>query len=142
MSLILSIGYSEKVSQFSSNKIQWINNLDSAFVISSKSNKIIMIDFMAEWCPPCEKMDKETFSNVEIIKKSNEFIPVQINIEKQQDIANKYNGNARKYGGKGIPNILFLDKNKNVINHIVGFHDVNQLMGIMDSILTIGFGKR
>ena len=64
---------------------------------------------MAEWCPPCKKMDNNTFSNTNIINKSNEFIPVRIDVDKQQDIAKEYNGNARKYGVIGIPNILFLE---------------------------------
>ena len=133
--LLLIVGCEEQVSENNHNGIKWGNNLDSAFAIASKSNKLIMIDFMAEWCPPCKEMDKITFSNTNIIKKSNEFIPVRIDIDKQKDIAEEYNGNARKYGGIGIPNILFLDKEKNIIRQIVGFHNVDQLMGVMDSIL-------
>ena len=133
--LLLIVGCEKQVNEDSRHGIQWGNNLDSAFTIASNSNKIIMIDFMAEWCPPCKKMDKNTFSNTNIINKSNEFIAVRIDVDKQQNIAEQYNGNARKYGGIGIPNILFLDKEKKIIRHIVGFHDVNQLMGIMDSVL-------
>jgi len=133
--LLLIVGCGEKVGKNNPNGIKWGNNLDSAFAIASKSNKIIMIDFMAEWCPPCKKMDNKTFSNTNIIEKSNEFIPVRIDVDKHKDIAEEYNGNARKYGGIGIPNILFLDKEKNIIRQIVGFHNVDQLMGIMDSVL-------
>ena len=133
--VLLIIGCEKQVSEENQNGIKWENNLDSAFTIASSSNKLIMIDFMAEWCPPCKEMDKNTFSNKNIIKKSNEFILVRIDVDKQQNIAEEYNGNARKYGGIGIPNILFLDKEKKIIRHIVGFHDVNQLMGIMDSVL-------
>ena len=133
--LLLIVGCEKQINEDSRHGIQWGNNLDSAFTIASNSNKIIMIDFMAEWCPPCKKMDKNTFSNTNIINKSNEFIPVRIDIDKQQNIAEQYNGNARKYGGIGIPNILFLDKEKKNIRHIVGFHDVDQLLGIMDSVL-------
>jgi len=132
---LLIVGCEEQVIEDNHNGIKWGNNLDSAFSIASNSNKLIMIDFMAEWCPPCKEMDKITFSNSNIIKKSNEFIPVRIDVDKQKNIAEEYNGNARKYGGIGIPNILFLDKEKKIIRHIVGFHDVNQLMGIMDSVL-------
>ena len=131
--LLLIVGGEDQVSK--NNGIKWKNNLDSAFAIASKSNKLIMIDFMAEWCPPCKEMDKKTFSNTNIIIKSDKFIPVRIDVDKQQNIAEEYNGNARKYGGIGIPNILFLDKEKKIIRHIVGFHDVDQLMGIMDSVL-------
>ena len=133
--VLLIIGCEKQVSEENQNGIKWENNLDSAFTIASSSNKLIMIDFMAEWCPPCKEMDKKTFSNTNIIKKSNEFIPVQIDVDKQQNIAEEYNGNARKYGGIGIPNILFLDEENKIIRHIVGFHDVDQLMGIMDSVL-------
>ena len=132
---LLIVGCEKQIREDSHNDIQWVSNLDSAFTISSNSNKIIMIDFMAEWCSPCKEMDKKTFSNTNIIKKSNEFIPVRIDVDKQKNIAEEYNGNARKYGGIGIPNILFLDKRKKIIRHIVGFHDVDQLMGIMDSVL-------
>ena len=133
--LLLIVGCEKQVNEDSRHGIQWGNNLDSAFTIASNSNKIIMIDFMAEWCPPCKEMDKNTFSNTNIINKSNEFIAVRIDVDKQQNIAEQYNGNARKYGGIGIPNILFLDKEKKNIRHIVGFHDVDQLLGIMDSVL-------
>ena len=133
--LLLIVGCGKQASEDNKNGIKWGNNLDLAFAIASNSNKLIMIDFMAEWCPPCKEMDKITFSNTNIIKKSNEFIPVRIDVDKQKNIAEEYNGNARKYGGIGIPNILFLDKEKKIIRHIVGFHDVNQLMGIMDSVL-------
>ena len=133
--LLLIAGCGQKVSENNPNGIKWGDNLDSAFTIALNSNKLIMIDFMAEWCPPCKEMDKITFSNTNIIKKSNEFIPVRIDVDKQKDIAEEYNGNARKYGGIGIPNILFLDKEKNIIRQIVGFHNVDQLMGIMDSVL-------
>ena len=133
--LLIVIGCEKQVREDSHNGIKWGNNLDSAFAIASNSNKLIMIDFMAEWCPPCKEMDKNTFSNKNIIKKSNEFILVRIDVDKQQNIAEQYNGNARKYGGIGIPNILFLDKEKKNIRHIVGFHDVDQLLGIMDSVL-------
>ena len=133
--VLLIVGCEKQVSEDSHNGIQWENNLDSAFTIASNSNKIIMIDFMAEWCPPCQKMDKNTFLNTNIINKSNEFIAVRIDVDKQQNIAEQYNGNARKYGGIGIPNILFLDKEKKNIRHVVGFQDVDQLLGIMDSVL-------
>jgi len=135
ISILFFFSCGEKNDEENHNEIIWGNNLDSALTIASNNNKILMIDFMAEWCPPCQKMEKETFPNVDIIKKSNNFIPIRIDIDKQKNIAQEYNGNARKYGGIGIPNILFLDKDKNIIRHIVGFHDVVKLMGIMDSVL-------
>ena len=118
-----------------SQEIIWEENLDSAFNLASLHNKIIMIEFMAEWCPPCKRMEKETFSNDKIINKSNEFIFVKVDVDKNQDIANEYKRNAKKYGGIGIPNILFIDKDKNIVHQTVGFLNANQLTAVMDSVL-------
>ena len=116
-------------------EINWGKNLDLAFDSASISNKIIMIEFMAEWCSPCKKMEKETFSNEKVIRKLNEFILIKIDVDKQQDIAKEYNRNAKKYGGIGIPNILFIDKEKNIVHQIVGFHTASQLITVLDSVL-------
>ena len=118
-----------------SQEIIWEQNLDSALNLASLSNKIIMIEFMAEWCPPCKRMEKETFSNESVINKSNEFIFVKVDVDKHQDIAKEYKRNAKKYGGIGIPNILFIDKDKNIVHQTVGFLNSNQLIRVMDSVL-------
>ncbi|MDA7578318.1 thioredoxin domain-containing protein [Flavobacteriales bacterium] len=118
-----------------SQEISWEEDLFSAFNLASLSNKIIMIEFMAEWCPPCKRMEKETFSNDRVINKSNEFIFVKVDVDKHQDIAKEYKRNAKKYGGIGIPNILFIDKDKNIVYQTVGFLNANQLITVMDSVL-------
>ena len=111
-------------------------NHDIEAAIKSAQGKPIMVDFMAEWCPPCQKMEKTTFSKPVIINKTQKFIPVRIDVDKQKEIAIKYNGNASKYGGVGIPNILFLNSKGEKIRHIIGYHDADQLAAVMDSVLT------
>lgn len=118
-----------------SQEIIWEQNLDSAFNLASLSNKTIMIEFMAEWCPPCKKMEKETFTNERVIKRSSEFIFVKIDVDKHQDIAKEYKRNAKKYGGIGIPNIIFIDNDKNVIHQTVGFLNADQLITVMNTVL-------
>ncbi len=47
-----------------------------------KEGKIVLIDAYTDWCGWCKKMDRDTYTNPNIIKKINEhFIPIKFNPE-------------------------------------------------------------
>ena len=117
-------------------EIRWQTNLQKAFGIAAKSNKPLLVEFMAEWCPSCKAMDDSTFKFSNVIRKVNDFIPVRIDVDKQKSLTVRYKASARKYGGIGIPNILFMDKNGNKIRHRIGYMDAAQFVSVMDSVLT------
>jgi len=127
----------EKNQPVGASRIQWIYSIDSALVLSKQSQKPVMIDFMAEWCPPCRAMEDSTFNDIDIIKKSSKFITVRIDVDKQRETAVQYNGNARKYGGVGIPNLLFLNPDNEKLKHVVGFQNASRLSAVMDTVLNI-----
>jgi thiol:disulfide interchange protein len=117
------------------NKIHWTYNLKDGLAEAKAKHKPVMIDFMAVWCPPCRAMEDSTFSDAGVIEKAGAFIPVRIDIDKHRDLAAKYNGLARKYGGVGIPNILFMNADETQLKHVVGYYTPAQLIGAMDSAL-------
>jgi thioredoxin:protein disulfide reductase len=117
------------------DKISWLFDLDAGLAAAKQQNKPLMIDFMADWCAPCKEMDRSTFSNSAVILKAKAFIPVRIDIDKQRQVAEKYNALARAYGGMGIPNMLFLSSNGTKIKHIVGIYTPKNLLPVMNSVL-------
>ena len=145
ISLIVCFGCSKEETQDRTEtvtEIHWLTDLDKAMTLSEKQGKPLMIDFMAEWCPPCQKMEKTTFNQPNVIRKTSDFITLRIDVDKQGAIADKYNCNAGKYGGIGIPNILFMDHNENRIKHIIGYRDPENLIAVMDSVLTMAKSVR
>ncbi len=140
LGLLIAAGCAKKeapaVASAQPQEIHWITNIDSALVIAAEKNKPVMVDFMATWCPPCRMMEDSTFSRASVIEKAGEFITVRIDVDKQGPVADAWNANAGKYGGIGIPNMLFLDKDKNRLVHKIGFMTAEELTGVMDSVLT------
>jgi thiol:disulfide interchange protein len=119
--------------------IDWNRNLKAAFELAARQDKPLMVEFMAEWCPSCKMMEDSTFVDPGVIEKAGRFIPVRIDVDKQKDVARQYKASARKYGGIGIPNILFMTRDGVRLKHSIGYMDAATLTAVMDSVLT---GKR
>ncbi len=129
------IGCDKEQSASQSEGIAWISSVEAGLYRAAAENKIVMVDFMATWCEPCQRMEDSTFRNMEVIKKAKSFIPVRIDVDKQPDVANQYNGNAAKYSGIGIPNLLFWDTEGSYLKQIIGYHSPAELIAVMDSVL-------
>lgn len=120
--------------------IHWIADVDSALTLAKASGKPVMIDFMATWCPPCRKMEDTTFCDPAVAAKAERFVTARVDVDEQRDTAVRYGGDASKYGGIGIPNILFLDGDGRTLKHVVGFHGPAELVAVMDSVLAASVG--
>jgi len=67
-------------------QINWMTMNEALEAQQSEPKKIIM-DVYTTWCGPCKLMDKNTFSNKDVIKFINEnYYPVKFNAEGTQEI--------------------------------------------------------
>lgn len=94
----------------------WLNSLEDAKKMALASNKLIFIDFTATWCGPCKMMDANVWSKESVQNQMKNFIVVQIDIDVNKDVANKYNVSS-------IPNLFVLDPNGKVIENNRGYRD-------------------
>jgi thioredoxin-related protein len=84
---------------------------------AKKQNKPLFIEFGADWCAPCVKMEQETFTSPKVIELLNEkYIPVKVDVDQfaGMDIAEKYKISE-------FPTYLFLHKNGEYYAESKGF---------------------
>ena len=123
--LIISLFYCTAISaQIEFKKL----SLDEAKLNASNANKLIFIDFRANWCKPCIEMEKTTFQDAEVGKAINAgYIPVSADVDffEWMDVQEYYNVGV-------LPTILILDKNGTVQRRIIGQKTASSLMFELD----------
>lgn len=105
--------------------IAWQKDMDKAQKQAAKEKKLIMVDFYADWCGPCKMMLDTTYKDKTVVKRSKEFVPLLIDIDKQPDLATKYEVEA-------IPTVVFLDSKGKVVSRALGYQNAKQFIDMMD----------
>ena len=110
--------------------ILWMRSIFEALKLAREKNKPLMVDFYADWCGWCRKMDKLTYSDSEVIKLSGNFICVKVNTDKNPQ-------DSRKYEISGLPTIIFLKSDGEIIEKVVGYRGTNDFIRIMKKISSV-----
>ena len=86
--------------------------LDAAKKQVEGSEKVVVIKFTADWCPPCKAMDKTTWRDESVVKWVKDHgVALQVDVDKDQKTAQAYNIEAMPTmvmlrGGKEIARTL------------------------------------
>ncbi|HMS34849.1 MAG TPA: thioredoxin fold domain-containing protein [Ignavibacteria bacterium] len=92
--------------------------------MAKQQNKIVMIDFVTDWCKWCVETDRKVYTNGDVSAFANEHqINWKIDAEKGEgpDL-------AKKYGVKGFPTIVFASSDGTEIDRIYGYLPAEQFI--------------
>lgn len=108
--------------------LKWAKNYDAALSTAKKAKKVVMIDFTAVWCVNCHKLERTTYKDPAVLKLLGNAVPVQVDYDKQPNIAKKYKAVA-------LPVIVFLDRNGREIGRIKGYKNAEDFVKAAKPIL-------
>lgn len=86
--------------------ITWRTDLDAAFAEAKQTNKPLLLDFTADWCPPCKMMKRQTFSQQKVkdYVEAN-YIPVRLDMTQRNAATQQLGG---RFSIQYLPTFLVL----------------------------------
>jgi thioredoxin-related protein len=107
-----------------SSEIKWYN-YEEGMVAARSENKSILLYFHTDWCSWCDKMDKDTFQDKDVISEARNFINIKIDGDDRRDLVDKYKVS-------GYPTVVFLNSSGSTTNKVVGYQNPSQFLTAMD----------
>ena len=133
----------------------WVK-LGDVEALVKKNPKKIIVDVYTPWCGPCKMMDRNTFSDKNIINTMGKnFYPIKFNAEgpdpitfKGKEYSNpRFDPNRTRgrnaphqlssfFSVPGYPTLVVMDENMNILEKIVGYKTPAQLQAALSKYTT------
>jgi thiol:disulfide interchange protein DsbD len=83
-----------------------LKELDTALSTAKSQNKIVMLDFSANWCTSCKLMEHRTFSHPDVAKALSNFVTLKADVTDNDMVAKHL---EKQYQVIAPPTLLFFD---------------------------------
>jgi thiol:disulfide interchange protein DsbD len=86
-------------------EIVWQESPAHALEAAARQNRPVILDFVSDTCTVCREIEKTTFRDPRVVKRSQDFVMVRVDTSdgRNRDV-------AERYRVKGLPTILFVDR--------------------------------
>jgi thiol:disulfide interchange protein DsbD len=114
--------------------IKWEKSFDEALRKARNAGKPVIVDFWADWCSWCHRLDKNTYADPWVARKAEEFVAVKVNTEgsrKELEV-------TRRYHVTSLPTILFLSPEGRQIFRLNGYQGPGQFPRTLEAALQGG----
>lgn len=99
-------------------EITWLTSEEEALAKAKAEGKPLLIDFGAEWCVACKKLENQTFPDANVRNEAQRFIALKVDATDDED--ESINELKDKYKVVGLPTVIMIDTDG---REVVRFND-------------------
>ena len=116
-------------------RVRW-TDFGSGLSLAASEGKPLVVTFVASWCGYCEKMDRTTWTEPQVIEKLADLVAVRVDVDETSP-RNGYAGAdlASRYGIRGTPALLLIDAAGHALARADGYRDGPQTLAWLEAAL-------
>lgn len=109
------------------SSIAWRTDLNQALEEARRTDKHVLVDFTADWCPPCIAMKHDVWPNPAVERAvAASFVPVLIDVDRDIVV-------SERYGVASIPTVLVLDSDGAEVRRSA-FRTARRMVPFLDTV--------
>ncbi len=97
--------------------IKWERHFDEALQKAKAAGKPVIVNFWADWCHWCRRLDRTTYADPVVARSAEDFVAVRVNTEGSK----KELAVALRYDVSSLPTVVFITPNGHQVSRINGF---------------------
>lgn len=103
--------------------------LDDGLAQAQRETKPLLIDFYAVWCLPCQRMEKETFSDARVKDVLQKVVVLRIDTDKEPTL-------SEKFGVVGLPDFRLITSDGKEFRRLRGFQTSDKFLRDLEELLS------
>ena len=112
--------------------------LERQFARAATENKLVMVDYYADWCVDCARMEKTTFHDSKVREVlQTHFVALQIDVTNPRDANSK--ALKKRFGVFGPPAVLLFDRNgvERKDKHFYGYRNSADFYALISALSSV-----
>jgi thiol:disulfide interchange protein DsbD len=109
-------------------RINGLEELDQQLASARSAGKPVLLDYYADWCTDCIRMENSTFRDPRVVAALQRFVRLQIDVTDPNHQDNR--AVKRRYGVFGPPAMLFFDQSGNELRtkRLYGYRSADEFL--------------
>jgi len=106
-------------------KVEWLRSEPAAVARAQSTGKPLLVDFMADWCLPCQEMDVKVFGRPDVAATLADFVLLRIDLSRENE-DDSLGAVKAKYQVETLPAIRIAKPDGNIvakIDHLVTWQE-------------------
>ncbi len=122
--------------------VAWVDDHQDALRQAEASGRLVLLDFGADWCPPCQKMNQNVFSDPEFAAELEKWVvPLRVDLGDRPPSPSVAEV-VRRYGVEALPTFIVVGTKGQEVARRAGTMSAGQFLDFVRGAVNQAAGGR